>query len=51
VCGTCCGEWHIEFRLNYCKFPEDIDKAMELATAAWNAVPRKGYPEGDEYVD
>ena len=38
VCGDCCGEWEIEFRLNYCAptFPEGI----ELAQLAWNSAPR-----------
>jgi len=36
--GSCCGEWHIEFRTHY----KEIDSAecQELAIKAWNSAPR-----------
>ena len=39
VCGDCCAEWKIEFRQDY----QSGDKAMELATYAWNTTTRGGY--------
>lgn len=38
ACGSCCGEWHIEFRSNY------LDAGAELsalACEAWNMTERK----------
>jgi len=39
TCGDCCGEWFIEFRLDY----NDIDseEANALAVKWWNEAPRK----------
>ncbi len=36
--GSCCGEWHIEFRTSY----EELEsvKCKEYATRAWNEAPR-----------
>jgi hypothetical protein len=36
--GSCCGEWMIEFRVNYEKLHGD--EAMRLAVEAWNYARR-----------
>jgi len=36
--GTCCGEWHIEFRSDY--LLSDDPELMLLAISAWNETPR-----------
>ena len=36
--GSCCGEWHIEFRTNYHAL--DSDACKKLAREAWNGTPR-----------
>ena len=38
VSGDCCGQWEIEFRLQYAK--ADSDEANRRAAAAWNDAPR-----------
>ncbi len=38
VCGNCCNEWHIEFRLQYNN--SDSPEGMKLAIEAWNESPR-----------
>jgi len=38
ACGSCCGEWNIEFRTNYDKL--DTAECMELAVNEWNRTPR-----------
>ena len=41
VCGSCCGEWYIEFRTGY----NDLGSAecKRLAQEAWNAAPRAAH--------
>lgn len=36
--GSCCGEWHIEFRTDYKEL--DSPECMKLAIQAWDATPR-----------
>lgn len=36
--GSCCGEWHIEFRTDY--KPLDSQECMQKAIDAWNLTPR-----------
>ena len=38
ACGTCCGEWMVEFRKNFER--DDSPVAMALAIAAWNGAKR-----------
>lgn len=38
VSGSCCGEWHIEFRTQYHRI--ETDECMELAIEAWNTAER-----------
>ena len=40
VTGSCCDEWHIEFRAEYKAI--DSDECMVLAIEAWNDAPRGG---------
>ena len=37
--GTCCGDWHIEFRTGY--FHHESSECLALARAAWNEAGRK----------
>lgn len=47
VVPDCCGEWMVEFRLNY----EDPDssEAKQLAVEAWNNAPRTVIVSRDDY--
>lgn len=39
VSGDCCGEWMIEFRLDYHEY--DSIEATERAMLSWNCAPRE----------
>ncbi len=38
ACGSCCNEWHIEFRTFYKEL--DSEECMALAIEAWNLANR-----------
>jgi len=38
VCGNCCGDWIVEFKLDSHHIESNLD--MELAIQAWNDAPR-----------
>lgn len=38
ACGSCCNEWHIEFRTFYKEL--DSNECMALAVEAWNLANR-----------
>ena len=42
--GSCCGEWHIEFRTGYYKL--NTQECMDRAIAAWQAASRRAVPDG-----
>jgi hypothetical protein len=38
VCGSCCGDWHVEFCTEYKAL--DSPECTVLAAQAWNDAPR-----------